>query len=90
MNCKPGDLAIVVLCRKAPQNIGAIRTVVQAAHGGWLPAWELDRELPSGDDCICDTCVRPIKPLSDDERREAADSLPCDFGAPRRQVEHMR
>lgn len=84
MNCKPGDLAIVVSCRNEPQNIGAIRTIVREADNGYFPAWEVDPLLPSGDDCICDTCVRPIKPLGgeDDAQRE--------LHAPRPQLEHMR
>jgi hypothetical protein len=68
MNCKPGDLAIVVSCRNAPENIGAIRQCVAVAHG-WI-GWEIDRPLPNGDDCICDTCVRPLRPGPDEQRDE--------------------
>jgi hypothetical protein len=58
MNCKQGDLAIVVKCKNAPENIGAIR---MCAWPAGRTGWELDRPLPSGDDCICDTCLRPLR-----------------------------
>lgn len=59
MNCKQGDLAIVIKCLNAPENIGAIRVCARVCDcwGGW----ELDRPLPNGDDCICDTCLRPLR-----------------------------
>ena len=61
-NCKPGDIAIVVMCRNAPENVGAIRTVIEPDGWGWV----VSPALPNGDECICDTCLRPIRPPSDD------------------------
>jgi hypothetical protein len=62
VNCKQGDLAIVVKCKNAPENIGAIRTCVAIDDDGWgNVGWELDRDLPNGDNCICDTCLRPLR-----------------------------
>lgn len=63
MNCKQGDLAVVVKCLNAPENIGAIRRVIRPTEwiAGTWPGWKLEHPLPNGDDCICDTCLRPIR-----------------------------
>ena len=37
MNCKPGDLAVVVRCDDAPHEVGLIVEVVAiAGHAGWI------------------------------------------------------
>ncbi len=52
--CKVGDLVIVVRCDNAPENLGAIRTILREE---W-PGWQVTPALPNGDECIMDHCLR--------------------------------
>lgn len=47
MNCKPGDLAIIVSSRLAPENIGRIVEVVRRrSPDGSLPCWIVRSNQP--------------------------------------------
>ena len=64
MNCKRGDLAIVVnvINRKHAHRIGAIVTCVEIICDVWgRTGWVVKPEL---EECIgvADTCLRPIRP----------------------------
>ena len=80
MNCKPGDLAIVVKTRGRPDAIGRIVRVVRPAQPGRLgPAWVIDPPLVlkrgSGDE-VYDCALRPIRDPGDDAKDEMLRPLP--------------
>ena len=79
MNCKPGDLAVVVSQskHKCPPQMGAI---VVIGEGMWGNCW---RTLPATIDprdgrevAIPDSHLRPIRDPGDDARDETLDWLP--------------
>ena len=90
MNCKPGDLALVVKGR----NRGKVVTCVRLLNGGTQlehgvirddeAVWELDRVLswPEGAAAaICDHALMPIRPPASDESDTADQDLPAECGA---------
>ncbi|WP_349609110.1 hypothetical protein [Cupriavidus sp. DF5525] len=86
MNCKPGDLAIVVRAEGAPAAVGKVVEVLRSAPNvNGLPAWVVQFQgvgivrnkksgaLTLGVDADCpDAWLRPISgvPLHDEERDE--------------------
>lgn len=69
MNCKPGDLAIVISAKKIPRLIGIIIKIKEASHfysGYWLAE---DDILENGQPVhFKDTTLRPVSglPLQED------------------------
>lgn len=63
MNCKPGDLAVVVRAKQDPAWIGRILTIVEWSDlvGGWVT-----RPMPEGYQAVADYCLRPIRDPGDD------------------------
>lgn len=85
MNCKPGDLAIIVRSRFAPENIGRIVEVMRRRNGERAgPQWLVrsDRDLVERWEngwvrlvrqrFYLDVCLRPISgvPVTDDVKDE--------------------
>jgi hypothetical protein len=71
MNCKQGDLAIIVKCEICPEAIGSIVRCVEfkPGHSG-RAAWVIDREVHSvkvvngfkfSGGWFLDACLRPIR-----------------------------
>jgi hypothetical protein len=63
MNCKLGDLAVIVR-NWGPDSqrlLGIVCRVMAPVPGFWGPGWELAEPLPNGDTCIHDECLRPIR-----------------------------
>ncbi len=72
MNCKQGDLAVIVHSDFFKENIGKIVTCVEFKAGpDGSPAWVIDRALFEGTrrthnksfagDWVCDKVLRPIR-----------------------------
>lgn len=80
MNCKPGDIAIVVRCSKAPQNIGRIVRCLSLRPGPWPPSWRIDPPLDVSSEfdpwSIVDSALRPINDPGDDAVDEVLQLLP--------------
>lgn len=78
MNCKPGDVAIVVRSKAGHEGkvVTCIRFVGNASGYKGDDYWLVDRALPSiyGDTTpvLRDSCLRPIRPgdISDEEVRD--------------------
>lgn len=62
MNCKQGDLAVVISARKDPRWVGKIVRVVREFPG--LNAWITD-PMPSRYACVGDEILRPIRDSED-------------------------
>ena len=80
MNCKPGDLAIVV--RSQLGNEGKIVRCIRLASG-WNAVWEIDRAIAKHTfqdkefvRLAPDECLRPIRDAGDDARDEMLRPLP--------------
>lgn len=94
MNCKPGDLAVVV--RSDAGNEGKIVRCLRIVDG-WLegldgsglgePVWEVDRVLRacdgSEDNLINDSYLRPIRDPGDDAVDETLQRLPAPIIQPK-------
>lgn len=70
MNCKQGDLAVVVTAKFFPEEIGKIVTCVQFKPSLGEPAWIVDPPLGKDEsrnghffkaDWVFDSCLRPIR-----------------------------
>ena len=57
MNCKPGDLALIVRAQANPAWLGRIVIVVRAFDP---ETWVTD-PMPPGFDCVFDRALRPIR-----------------------------
>lgn len=83
MNCKPGDMAIVIKCPSTPSFIGRIVEVLHPDNRFDVPHWRTAPDLiDPADGCrvvFADECLRPISglPLSDDASTQA--SKPSDI-----------
>ena len=90
MNCKPGDLALVV----KGINRGKLVTCLRILNGGTelehgivrkdKAVWEIDRALswPEGlAAAVCDEAIMPIRPPASDESDTADQDLPAECGA---------
>jgi hypothetical protein len=93
MNCRQGDLAIVVNCPEDRRNIGAIRVCVAMDRNPFFGTvgWRLDRPLPSGHDAIADIDLRPLRPSDDEDETLRIAGWPQQRDetlSPKRQVEH--
>ena len=81
MNCKPGDLAIVIgdVEDKVPPRTGAIVRISKASWF-WPNAWELDPPVFDPADGapihVSDDCLRPIRDPGDDAQDETLSWLP--------------
>ena len=98
MNCKPGDLAVIVSADRNKENIGAIVRVIRALSGEW--DWLVEclsgakLTLRDGSGVLqakagqiagaMDRNLRPIRPQSDDATDESTAWLP-----PVPQTEHV-
>lgn len=98
MNCKPGDLAVVV--RSANGNEGKLVTCIRLATSHDLaiadvfrvdPVWVIDRQLLATNEyrqkrCHVHLCpdenLRPIRPQPDDAEDLRFADLPTKQGAP--------
>lgn len=78
MNCKPGDLAIVV--RTGPKSVGCLGAVIRVTKLGTNPtgrgpAWEYKPTLRNADGepilWANDSCLRPIRDPGDDAQDES-------------------
>ena len=86
MNCKPGDLAVVVRSMagnegKIVRCLRLIPTVLRKPTGDWQHViWEVDQELRSwsgdSDRFIADEQLRPIRDPGDDAQDETLSWLP--------------
>ena len=86
MNCKPGDLAIVVKANRVPENVGRIVKVVRLVSrgevlfssgcvngtAGWLVEGRVRSFLGfNGNEGVFpDNCLRPIRDPGDDAQDE--------------------
>lgn len=66
MNCKPGDLAIVLRANETPEHVGKILTVVRLHNGDWPePHWLTEPEFlhSCGNPLVfADSDLRPLRP----------------------------
>jgi hypothetical protein len=83
MNCKPGDLAVIVRGRNiALPCLGRIVRVLSTVPSPYCgsPAWKLETPLQHPVEgtmaYILDECLRPIRDPGDDARDETLDWLP--------------
>lgn len=60
LNCKPGDLAIVVRCDTNPEMMGKIVTCIRPVEHFHIPGWVIEPEY-FGCSGITDPCLRPIR-----------------------------
>ena len=70
MNCKQGDLAVIVRSDTAPEYIGRIVKLGPATDISFynIPGWRVDGPPISGRYwCIADRCVRPIRDQPGDD-----------------------
>ena len=97
MNCKPGDLALVVRCKLSPENVGKIVRCERLEDPMFIgeaagSIWRVDREitwhlaLGSGRSKVKrpfapDYCLMPIRPPASDESDTADQDLPAECGA---------
>ena len=74
MNCKQGDLAIVVQSKTGPEHVGKIIKLGAATDIRFynIPGWRIDGAPIGGRFwCVADRCVRPIRDQpGDDETLE--------------------
>lgn len=77
MNCKPGDLAIIVKCDGYPQVIGSIVEVLRPHPIPYSWRVKFVSNVPDGVDCavgnlvgIKDYCLRPVSGLPMEEETE--------------------
>lgn len=86
MNCKPGDLAVIVVTgSNTKNNLGRIVKVLERAPDGtlvpgiphdprirWVYEPKLKNERGDGISYVNDCCLRPIRPgdISDEEVRD--------------------
>jgi hypothetical protein len=72
MNCKPGDLAVVVKSATRPENVGRIvrcvRRTVRIGHKSRLPldCWVVEPDITLCG-AIADECLRPIRDQDGDD-----------------------
>jgi hypothetical protein len=77
MNCKPGDIAVVVraLDARFAYKIGAMCRVIRLYPGYAPAAWEYERLSPALEDprshLVLDCVLRPIRPQDDDATDES-------------------
>jgi hypothetical protein len=81
MNCKPGDLAIIIRSRLAPENIGRIVEVICPSGAPGKPSWIVKSSRPlvvrwedgwvarSYERRYLDICLRPVTGLPIGEDR---------------------
>lgn len=76
LNCKPGDLAIVI-AGSPVENIGKIIKVTKLIPSYFGPAWEFEGSgLLGGCTEITDYCLRPIRDPGEDAKDETLEWLP--------------
>lgn len=70
MNCKKGELAVIIKSDPDKQHaIGHICRVVERWQHQFLrhePAWRIDPVVSGGYDVVLDECLRPIRDPGDD------------------------
>lgn len=72
MNCKPGDLAVVVRSATNPENIGRIVRCVDMTRrrlaGSWeeCECWIVEPDITVYG-AIADRCLRPIRPTDGED-----------------------
>ncbi len=80
MNCKQGDLALIISATHAPQHIGKVVTCVRLHTIDGIDYWEIARTLdnPGGIPywAVADRRLRPISDPGDDARDETLEWLP--------------
>lgn len=80
MNCKKGDLAVIVQSNCAPQHIGKIVSCVRLLNIENIQYWEIEKTLenPGGIPywCVADQRLRPIRDPGDDAQDESLQWLP--------------
>jgi hypothetical protein len=85
MNCKPGDLAVVVRARFEADTplVGRVRRVTVLTTPSWTgsPRWLYEGErltLKNGEviNCLADAALRPIRDPGEDARDESLAWLP--------------
>lgn len=78
MNCKPGDLAIIVSSAKAPNQVGKIVRVVRYEIS--ISAWVISPALPEKSGrlwtSVSDHLLRPIRDPGEDAEDESRAWLP--------------
>ena len=80
MNCKPGDLAVIVrsIASADVKNLGRVFLLTQISVEGTTfsgsPCWETEEMEP--DFVVRDDCLRPIRPQDDDAEDQSKAWLP--------------
>lgn len=74
LNCKPGDLAIVVSGRPV-ENLGRVIRVIEIKPIAYLMAWSFEGDLLDVD-MVDDSCLKPLRDPGDDARDETLMWLP--------------
>jgi hypothetical protein len=64
MNCKQGDLAIIVRGVGMEKYIGmVVQCIEPVVHPRWgWPGWYIGRPLSDGSNCVADAALKPINP----------------------------
>lgn len=70
MNCKPGDLAVIVLAPSDPQHLGKIVTVKFQVERGYGASWVCDPHLLCDDGIEIAWNDRSLRPIRPDETTE--------------------
>ena len=81
MNCKPGDLAVIVRSERAPEHIGKIVTCVRPHIFLGVECWEITPTLKNSTGgtaywAVPDRQLRPIRDPGDDAQDETLEWLP--------------
>ncbi len=76
LNCKPGDLAVIVSAKDA-RNIGKIIEVLELLDFSFGPAWTFKGGVPDAERrMVMDYCLRPIRDPGGDAVDETLTWLP--------------
>ncbi len=84
MNCKPGDLAVIVrsLTSSQERNLGHICRCVAPAMSPWgEPGWRIEPPTPLGQHHAVDVALRPLRDPGDDALDEMLRPLPEEVAA---------
>jgi hypothetical protein len=84
MNCKAGDLAVIVRCTSGQEYVlGHVCTVLARADQPCTgaPGWRFEPPTRRGHTCTLDAFMRPIRDPGEDARDELLRPLPDEVAA---------